>query len=48
VAEILGPQVFKDTVKAHLDKCFGGEFVHYEMTCLYPNLGERQLAGEHT
>jgi two-component system, cell cycle sensor histidine kinase and response regulator CckA len=43
VAEVLGSDVFERIVKGHMDKCFRGEVVQYEMKCSYPTLGEREL-----
>ena len=42
-AEVLGADVFEQTVKNHLDRCFLGETIRYEMKCTYPELGERDL-----
>ena len=36
--------VFEQVVKKHLDECFQGKVVRYEMTYVYPELGERQLS----
>jgi sigma-B regulation protein RsbU (phosphoserine phosphatase) len=43
VQEILGKDVFEKVVKKHLDTCFRGEAVQYEMKYVYPKLGERDL-----
>jgi PAS domain S-box-containing protein len=47
VAEVMGLEVFRDTIKEHLDDCFSGKFVQYEMTHRYPKLGERELMIEY-
>lgn len=47
VAEVTGLEVFRDTIKKHLDDCFSGKFIQYEMTYRYPKLGERQLLIEY-
>jgi len=47
VAEVMGLEVFRDTIKKHLDDCFSGKFIQYEMTYRYPKLGERQLLIEY-
>jgi len=36
--------VFEQVVKKHLDECFQGKVVRYEMTYVYPKRGERQLS----
>ena len=43
VPAILGREVFERVVKKHLDTCFQGEVVQYEMKYTYPELGERDL-----
>ncbi len=43
VPEVLGRDVFDGLVKKHLDACFQGEVVSYEMNYTYPGLGERNL-----
>lgn len=43
VADVLDPVIFETKVKARLEECFTGRVVHYEMTFVYPELGERQL-----
>ena len=43
VLEVLGKGVFEKVVKKHLDACFQGESVQYEMKYIYPELGERDL-----
>ena len=43
VAELLGEDVFKTTVKPNVDRCLQGELVKYEMKHRYPKLGERYL-----
>jgi len=42
-AEVLGADVFEHTVKNHLDRCFLGETIRYEMKYTYSTLGERDL-----
>ena len=44
VAEVLGKEVFEEFMKRNLDACFRGEVVQYEMKCVYPELGERDLS----
>ena len=41
--EIIGKKVFEEIVKPHLDKCFDGETVVYEMKYEYPEIGLRDL-----
>jgi len=41
--EILGMDVFEQTVKKNLDRCFEGEALQYEMKFIYPVMGERNL-----
>ena len=36
--------VFEQVVKKHLEECFQGKVVRYEMTYVYPKRGERQLS----
>ncbi|HME45559.1 MAG TPA: PAS domain S-box protein, partial [Syntrophorhabdales bacterium] len=43
VPEVLGSNVFDGMVKKHLDDCFQGKVVRYEMNYTYPGLGERNL-----
>ncbi|MFO7967646.1 MAG: PAS domain S-box protein [Archaeoglobaceae archaeon] len=43
VKEVLGEDVFKDSVKPMIDRCLNGESIRYEMTREYPELGERHL-----
>jgi PAS domain S-box-containing protein len=43
VPEIFGDDVFGKVIKPHLDKCFQGEIVRFEMKHTVPNLGERHL-----
>lgn len=44
VGEVVGNDVFEQTVRQHLDECFQGKVVRYEMTYVYPTRGERQLS----
>ena len=41
--EILGMDVFEQTVKKNLDRCLEGEALQYETKFIYPELGERDL-----
>ncbi len=41
--EVLGADVFEQTVKKHLDRCLDGEALHYETKFIYPELGERDV-----
>ena len=41
--EILGMDVFEQTVKKNLDRCLEGEALQYEMKSTFPGLGERDL-----
>ena len=41
--EILGMDVFEQTVKKNLDRCLEGEALQYEMKLIFPGLGERDL-----
>jgi PAS domain S-box-containing protein len=43
VAGVLGKDVFERVVKKHLDTCFQGQVVRYEMKYTYPEFGERDL-----
>ncbi|MGD0235881.1 MAG: PAS domain S-box protein [Syntrophorhabdales bacterium] len=43
VPEVLGRDVFDGMVREHLDNCFQGKVVSYEMNYTYPGLGERNL-----
>lgn len=43
VKEVLGEDVFKESVKPMIDRCLNGESIRYEMTREYPGLGERHL-----
>ena len=42
--EILGMDVFEQTVKKNLDRCLEGEALQYEMKSTFPGLGERDLS----
>ncbi len=41
--EILGMDVFEQTVKKNLDRCLEGETLQYETKVTFPGLGERDL-----
>ncbi len=43
VEEVMGGDVFKESVKPLVDRCLNGESIRYEMTRNYPELGERHL-----
>jgi PAS domain S-box-containing protein len=43
VSEVLGKDIFDQRIKKHLDSCFNGKAVQYEMKNTYPGLGERDL-----
>ena len=43
IDEILSPGVFDTIIKKHLDECFQGKTVQYEMEYTYPGRGKRQL-----
>jgi PAS domain S-box-containing protein len=43
-AEVAGNDVFEQSIRKHLDECFQGKVVRYEMTDVYPTLGERHLS----
>lgn len=42
--DIMGKDIFEDVIKKNLDYCFEGNIVKYEMKCIYPEIGERDLA----
>lgn len=44
VSEVLGREVFENTVKEKLVECFSGKVVTYEMDYEYPQLGRRDLS----
>lgn len=41
--EVLGKDIFQNTLKPYLDKCFAGQTLNFEMQKTYPELGEREL-----
>jgi PAS domain S-box-containing protein len=41
--EVLGPDVFEDTVREHLDRAFLNKTIRYEMTCSFRAMGQREL-----
>ena len=43
IPEFVDKDVFEQTIKKNLDRCFQGESVQYHMTYTYPGLGERDL-----
>ena len=43
-SEVLGREVFENTVKEKLDECFSGKVVTYEIEYEYPQLGRRDLS----
>ncbi len=43
VKEVLGEDVFKESVKPMVDRCLNGESIRYEMTREYPEMGEKHL-----
>ncbi|HEV7746629.1 MAG TPA: PAS domain S-box protein [Pyrinomonadaceae bacterium] len=43
-AEVVGDDVFEQSIRKHLDECFQGKVVRYEMAYVYPVRGERQLS----
>jgi PAS domain S-box-containing protein len=43
VSDILGEEVFEETIRPNLERSFRGEFVRYELAYAYPGLGERHL-----
>jgi PAS domain S-box-containing protein len=43
VPELMGADIFEQIVKKHLDECFKGHIVKYEMKFTYP-IGERDLS----
>lgn len=43
VAEVLGQDVFEETIQPHIDRCLHGELVNYEMSLQYLDLGKRYL-----
>jgi two-component system cell cycle sensor histidine kinase/response regulator CckA len=47
VEEILGKEVFENTVRPYLDRCFQGENVAYETRLEYPEIGPRDLEIEY-
>lgn len=42
--EVVGRDIFEQAIRHHLDECFQGKIVRYEMTHAYPALGERHLS----
>ena len=42
-AEVLGSDLFEQTVKGYMDRCFLGEVIQYEMKLTYPRIGERDM-----
>lgn len=42
--EVVGSDVFEQAIRKHLDECFQGKVVRYEMTSVHPTRGERQLS----
>jgi PAS domain S-box-containing protein len=44
VSDFMDNDLFEQVVRQHLDECFQGKVVRYEMTYVYPTLGERQLS----
>ncbi|HEY8224055.1 MAG TPA: PAS domain S-box protein, partial [Pyrinomonadaceae bacterium] len=44
VSEVLDNDVFEEVVKKHLDECFQGKVVRFEMAYVYPTRGERLLS----
>ncbi len=43
VSEFFDGEIFESIVKGHLDDCFGGNTVHYDLRYRYPHLGDRDL-----
>ncbi len=43
VAELTGDDLFKHTIKPHLDRALGGEQVDYEATIDFPGMGPRHV-----
>ena len=43
VYEFVDQEVYEDLVKPKLDECFQGRVVRFELTTMYPQLGERDL-----
>jgi PAS domain S-box-containing protein len=44
VSEILGRELFENTVKGRLDECFSGKVVTFETECEFPQIGRRDLS----
>jgi two-component system, cell cycle sensor histidine kinase and response regulator CckA len=44
VEEVVGKDVFEESVKEKMDECFLGKVVQYEMSYNFPRLGKRNLA----
>jgi formate hydrogenlyase transcriptional activator len=44
LAELMGADLFEETVKPKLEECFQGKVVNYEKRYQYPSLGERDLS----
>ncbi len=47
VDELVGPDLFAQLVKQKMDECFLGKVVEYEMTCDFPNVGQRYLSASY-
>ena len=43
VPDVLGRDIFEQVIRPHLDSCFQGNTIRYEMKYQYPELGERDL-----
>lgn len=43
VPDVVGRDIFEQVIKPHLDSCFQGNILRYEMKYQYPELGERDL-----
>ncbi len=47
VSEVVGSEIYRSTIKPHLDRCFAGESVEFEIRCSYPKWGERDIAASY-
>jgi len=43
VAEVVGANLYRDTLRPHLDRAFAGEVVQFDMRREYPGIGSRDL-----
>lgn len=47
VPDVVGIEIFENTIKDKMDECFQGKVVRYELPFTYPRIGERSLLASY-